>query len=249
MYDICIHKYLWLLLTALRFSDTKAHTVALLSVCCRIPKHQIQCIIFSIGPIEFPLLLLNELVLREPTGNEGPEAAELHFCCSEIFFPQFRNSLQTIFPRVHHFMPLLYPVSINHFYLQWQKELQSLHIQDPTIHQSFHIKLGGGVNTHISLSCLPLEISITIFKTSSGQLNTNKTIIYKARVLIDSSLKILLIKMLSSKCVSFACATHLLPTCLLAFMSLREYQQHYWNALQTRPLHASEKTNARKYRT
>lgn len=96
-----------------------------------------------------------------------------------------------------------------------KEQLQSLHIKIQ-VHQSLHIKLGGGVNTHISLSCLPLWINIPVFKTSSGQLNTNKTIIYKARVLIDSSLKVLSIKMLSSKCVSFVWVTHLVPTCLFA---------------------------------
>ena len=57
--------------------------------------HQIQYIILSIGPIEFPLLLLNELVLRESAGNEGPAAPELHFCCSAIYSPQFSHCFMT----------------------------------------------------------------------------------------------------------------------------------------------------------
>lgn len=55
--------------------------------------HQIQYIIFSIGPIEFPLSLLNELVLGEPAGNEGPAAPELHFCGSSVYFPQFSRGI------------------------------------------------------------------------------------------------------------------------------------------------------------
>lgn len=56
-------------------------------------KHQIQYIMFSIGPIEFPLPLVNELVLREPAGNEGPAVAGLHFRCFAIHFPQFNRYL------------------------------------------------------------------------------------------------------------------------------------------------------------
>lgn len=47
----------------------------------------------SIGPIEFPLPLVNELVLREPAGNEGPAVAGLHFHWFAIHFPQFRHYL------------------------------------------------------------------------------------------------------------------------------------------------------------
>lgn len=56
-------------------------------------KHQIQYIMFSIGPIEFPPPLLNELVLRERAGNEGRAVAGLHFRWFAIHFPQFSCTL------------------------------------------------------------------------------------------------------------------------------------------------------------
>lgn len=56
-------------------------------------KDQIQYIMFSIGPIEFPPPLLNELVLREPAGNEGRDGAGLHFRWFAIHFPQFSCTL------------------------------------------------------------------------------------------------------------------------------------------------------------
>lgn len=81
-------------LTALGSSGTKEHTSPLQSSCPSSPlNHQIQYIIFSIGLIEFPLPLLNELVLRELAGNEGPAAPELHFCCSVSYFLQFSHCL------------------------------------------------------------------------------------------------------------------------------------------------------------
>lgn len=63
--------------------------------------HHIQYIILSIGAIEFPLLLLNELVLREPAGNE----ARQHWnCISAALRSTFRcllsKSMGTTFPRV-----------------------------------------------------------------------------------------------------------------------------------------------------
>lgn len=56
-------------------------------------KHQIQYIMFAIGPIESSPPLVNELVLREPAGNEGPAVAGLHFCWFAIHFPQFSCAL------------------------------------------------------------------------------------------------------------------------------------------------------------
>lgn len=70
-----------------------------LSLCSPLPcpssplNHQIQYIIFSIGPFEFPLLFLNELVLSEPAGNGGPGALELHFCYIAIYFPHFSQPI------------------------------------------------------------------------------------------------------------------------------------------------------------
>lgn len=89
---VCIHVHVYVAQQHLGFQTLK-HTLHLCSppLCPSSPlKHQIHYIILSIGPIEFPLPLLTELVLGEPAGNEGPALLELHFCCS-FYFPQFSH--------------------------------------------------------------------------------------------------------------------------------------------------------------
>lgn len=105
--------------------------------------HQIQYIILSIGPIEFPLPLLNELVLGESAGNEGPAALELHFSCSAIYFPQFSHRFVTRlhFPEFtsllpgsvlfffHESLPIFFDNRRNRSFYMWWSNRALLHIR------------------------------------------------------------------------------------------------------------------------
>lgn len=110
-------------------------------------KHQIQYIMFSIGPIEFPSPLLNELVLREPAGNESRAVAGLHFRWFAIHFPPFSCTFigELHFPECI----TLWPHSV---LLPWitaiccdNKGATVFTCQDLTTPQLLHIKPRGGL--------------------------------------------------------------------------------------------------------
>lgn len=170
--------------------------------------------------LSFPPPPLNELVLGELTrGTTGPR--QRRNCISAAPRSAFLNlaALQTAFPRVQRSLSLLHPLSMNHRYLLRQQGSRGPpKCHDLTVLQSVPIKLEVGWGRRTLPLRLLWELASRCFKISprSGQLNTNKTIIYEARVLIDSSLKALSISPLPSKCASFVGAIHFLPPCLFA---------------------------------